>query len=459
MGPRRRQKGLRRQAAPSPWRAHATVAIRAALVVLLAVPIVACSTADFSAKAAIVRVPSHAAQAQVNHAVARAVADGPGTTLVFPAGKFVYKARFTARDGVNVRGAGIWRQGVAGGGGGTWLECRGMDWGSDLTVSKLLIGENAAGVSSTFQPVPRGSSSAGRNTRINGSHHVTFNYVRFKGGSDTGASLIELGNNFGNGRWSGPVCRYDMVDTTFSNCEFERPQATNAVLGRSTALGCILNIWLDCRSGGGRVQDLRFTNCHFGVRNGYHSGVDGYGLGNTVLFQPAPAEHADDGPRPSGRAVDMGFDWSRVEHCFSDVTFTRCLFEYSLWCPMDACDYARSYSLTTRFGGVVGSNPPTTAQAAAIPSAMWFDGLRIAYCYFKGSTSSGIYGTVQSEICRNLEVVDSFSGGGWTVFAGHYGNSVTGTFSNADRPRTSLFRVGWVGSDTSYTRSPFDPTS
>jgi len=58
-----------------------------------------------------------------------------------------------AKDGITVTGAGIWKQSSASGGGGTWLKCKGMSWGSNLTVSKMLIGENVAGVTSCFQPV------------------------------------------------------------------------------------------------------------------------------------------------------------------------------------------------------------------------------------------------------------------------------------------------------------------
>ena len=65
----------------------------------------------------------------------------------------------------------------------------------------------------------------------------------------------------------------------------------------------------------------------------------------------------------------MSFDWSQVDHGFSDNRFEDCLFEYSFWDPMDICDYARSYSLTNHFGGVVGANPPTASQAAAIPDS------------------------------------------------------------------------------------------
>ncbi len=113
-----------------------------------------------------------------------------------------------------------------------------------------------------------------------------------------------------------------------------------------------MNIWWDSRRGGARVHDLAWTRCHFGVKNGYHSGADGNGCGRTILFQPAPAEHAPDGRGPSSGGVGDGtngwlpsFDWSMVDHGASNISFTDCLMEYVNWYPMDVCDYARSFSV------------------------------------------------------------------------------------------------------------------
>jgi len=377
-------------------------------------------------------VPGGATTTTINSCVAKAVAQGAGTTLVFPAGKFSYSGTFVVPDGIDVKGQGIWDQGVGDGSGGTWLQCsRGMTWGSDCSVA-------------------RGSSSAGADTKTNGSHDVVFSFVRFKGGSNDGSPLIELGGNF-NSLWSSSVKRIDMVDTTFNDCELERPQSTNATDG--TSKGAILNIWLDSRAGGGQVHDLHFNRCHFGVKNGYNGGTDGYGMGRCILFQPAPAEHGSDGPRPSGKPDNMGFDWSQVTHGFSNTTFADCLFEYSTWYPMDVCDYARSYSLTTSFGGVVGSNPPTATQAGLIPARMWNVGFDMTRCYFKGSSSS--YHVV-GEIGKDCTVVDC-GGTSVSMHAGSYGNTLSGAFSNSRRPHTVLFTTDWTGTGTSYTASPYDP--
>ena len=307
------------------------------------------------APAGTVAVPSGATQKQIDACLAQAVADGPGTVLELPAGKFPYSGTFVVPDGITVTGQGIWDQGRADGGGGTWLQCtKGMQWGSDCSVNDMLAGMNTPGLTCVFRPVARGSAAAGPDTQANGSHDVAFHFVRFKGGSDTGAALIDLGCNFGSGLWSGAAKTDDMVDTDWYDCEFERPQATNAVLQSNTACGDLLNIWLDCRAGGAQVHDDGWYRCHFGVANGYHSGTDGHGIGQTILFQPAPAEHASDGPRPSSGANLVGdstngwnpsFDWSQVDHGFYNITFQDCLFEYALLAPMDVCDYARSYSV------------------------------------------------------------------------------------------------------------------
>jgi hypothetical protein len=339
----------------------------------------------------------------------------------------------------------------------------------------MLVGLNAAGGTCTFHPVARGSSTAGQDTMANGSHDVTFSFVRFKGGSDGSAGLIDLGCNFGSGLWSGPLHTYDMVDTNWYDCEFERPQGT----------GAILNIWLDCRKGGAQVHDDGWYRCHFGVANGYKSGASGYGIGETVLFQPAPAEHASDGPRPSSGASLVGdstngwnpsFDWSQVDHGFSNMTFQDCLFEYATWVPMDLCDYARSYSvwqgnhsalpatlttaLTPTANSATGWGNPPKAEWTQIPAAMWNIGLAMSGCYAKGS-SPAAHGEI-GEIGKDCTFTGCFCGTG-AVFnqAGSFGNVVTGSFSNAGRPVTAIFPAGsaydWTGTATSYTPSPFDP--
>ena len=228
-------------------------------------------------------MPANATKAQIDACLAKAVATGHGTWVVFPAGKFAYAGAFVVPDYINVSGQGIWDQGSSDGAGGTWLEASsGMRWGSYATVSDLLVGENSA-ATCQFYPVARGSGAAGSFTQAHGSQHDTFDLVRFKGGSDSGAGLLDLGNNFGNGLWSGPVMTCDMIDTNWYDCEFERPQVTNSAAGDG---GAVMNIWLDCRKGGARVFGNGWYRCHFGVKNGYRSGLDGYGVG---ADRPLPA--------------------------------------------------------------------------------------------------------------------------------------------------------------------------
>lgn len=427
----------------------------------------------------VVTVPSNATQAQIDACVAKAVAAGAGTWVVFPAGTFAYSGTFVVPDYINIRGQGIWDQGSAGGSGGTWLQCtRGLRWGSYSTVKDLLVGQNAAGGTCYFSPVPRGSSAAGPFTQAHGSHSCRFDFVRFKGGSDSGTALIDLGNNFGSGLWSGTVRTYDMIDTNWYDCEFERPQG---ISGDAR----IMNIWLDCRVGGAQVYGNGWYRCHFGVKNGYHSGIDGYGIGQTIIFQPAPAEHASDGPRPTSGSNAVGdgtngwnpsFDWAQVDHGFDDHEFTDCLFEYANWYPTDFCDYARSYSvwkgnhsglpgtLTTALSAAANTatgwgNPPQ-AQWTNIPDEMWYTGLSMTRCYHKGSYPTGR--SIVGEIVSGGLFTDCYSGTGSVFnYGGSFGNVVRGTFSNADRPVTTIFPAGsthdWAGATTSYTSSPYDP--
>jgi hypothetical protein len=456
-------------------------AIGALLVAQLAAPPV-CAAYSTTPPIALPRaaktvaVPANATQGQIDACLAEARSRGRGTWLVFPAGKFPYRGRFVVPDFINIAGHGIWNQGRADGGGGTWLQCtQGMSWGSYSTIEELLVGVNGPGVCCTFNPVSRGSSRAGAFTDTRGSQHCRFRYVRFKGGSDGSAGLIDLGGNFGTGLWSGPIHKCDMVDTNWYDCEFERPQGS----------GSILNIWLDCRRGGAQVHNDGWYRCHFGVKNGYHTGVAGYGIGSTAIFQPAPAEHASDGPRPAGGANLVGdstngwnpkFRWSQVNHGFSNITFRECLFEYATWVPMDVCDYARSYSIWqgnhSRLPGTLATALSASANLAAgwgnppqrnwrrIPDQMWTRGLTMVDCYSKGSTPNAH--SLVGEIGKDCRFIDCSCGTGLPFsMAGRYGNVVSGSFSGTDHPVSALFPAtfarDWTGGPTSYTLSPFDP--
>ena len=294
----------------------------------------------------VVNVPSSASKSQIDACMAQARADGPGTSVVFPAGRFAYAGTLVVPDYINLSGQGIWDQGVADGAGGTWLQCP-IKWGSYSTISKLLLGFNSAGQACTFTPCPAGSSACGSYTQAHGSTGCTFSLVRFKGGADAGANLFYTAN-YGVG-WStatDPVKRDSLIDTTFEDCEFERPQATNSVgvtsMFKGGNPGSIMCLWIDSRAGGGDITGNRWIRCHFGVKNGYHSGVDGYGIGTTFLIQPGPdgpgktSDPADNGDSYSSaptRAANWNpdFDWNQITHTASDNSFVDCLFEYACW--------------------------------------------------------------------------------------------------------------------------------
>ena len=348
---------------------------------------------------------------------------------------------------------------------GTWLQMA-LRWGSWCRVENVLAGFNVAGASCNHLPCARGASNCGTETQTNGSHDNVFTLVRLKGGSDSGANLIDLGGNYGSGLWSGQVRTDDMIDTNWYDCEFERPQLTNAAYNTTSAFGRALNIWFDSRAGGGQFHDNAWNRCHFGVANGYHTGIDGYGIGQTILFQPAPAEHASDGPRPTGGSNNTNFDWSQVDHGFYDNRFVDCLFEYSFWCPLDVCDYARSFSMTHYFDGsgnvvgspgAVGSNPPTTAQAANIPAPCWNQNFSITRGYFKGNYPTTTY-NLDFEFGENCILTNCYlpSGTPTDFVSGRYGDILTGTFPGG-YPTSPIFNTNWTGSGVSYTPSPYDP--
>ncbi|MFA4964895.1 MAG: discoidin domain-containing protein, partial [Thermoleophilia bacterium] len=415
---------------------------------------------------ASVNVPVNATKAQIDASVAQAVTKGPGTWVVFPSGVFEYAGTFVVPDDINIRGRGIWDQGAADGAGGTWLRSSsGMSWGSHSTIEYLLVGRNQAGSTCRFRPIPRGSSAAGAFTNANGSQGCTFNFVRFKGGSDSGADLLTTADNYSRGWAISSVKKWDLINTTWNDCEFERPQVTNAVAG--TTLGTIVNLWVDVRRGGGRVEGLTFRRCHFGVKNGYNTGIDGYGSGRVLLFQPAPT--GDDGPTIGGGSVvtpenwNASFDWSQFDHGLRNILFEDCLFEYALWYPMDVCDFARPYSLWQAIdagyldgGAAQGWGNPPGAHWVDIPSAVWTDNFDLTRSYFKGSYPTGH--SVVFEVARNADVVDSYIGtNGFGNHPGKYGCTQSGAFSNTKRSRTALFPTDWSGAQISYTPSPFDP--
>jgi hypothetical protein len=434
-----------------------------------------------------VSVPVDAGQSQIDAAMAQARADGPGTWVVFPAGKFTYAGTLIIPDRINLTGQGIWDQGAAGGGGGggTWLQCP-VEWGSYSAVSRVLLGFNAAGEGCTFTPCAKDDPACGPYTQAHGSTGCTFSQVRFKGGSDTGASVLDT-QNWGVG-WStasDPLKKHFLVDTTFTDCEFERPQAANSV-GVSGSFpggdpGSCLNLWYDCRPGGAQITGNRWIRCHFGVKNGYHSGTDGYGVGTTILCQGAPSTHSTSDPANEGPNIDGGstitsanwnprFDWSQVDHCATDNTFVDCLFEYATWYPMDLCDAARSYSMWQGVKSYLAQNPggtstdgnaaagwgnPPGSQWVNIPERMWLRHWDMTRCYQKGSTP--IAHSVVAEITSDCTMENCYCGTGSVEgYAGKYGNVATDTFPGG-HPTSPIFTTNWSGATTSYTPSPFDP--
>ena len=434
-----------------------------------------------------VAVPSNAGTSQIDACIAQARADGPGTWVVFPAGKFAYSGTLVVPDRINLTGQGVWDQGAADGGGGTWLQCP-IKWGSYSTIAKLLLGFNTSQKTCTFTPCAMGDPACGTYTQAHGSTGCTFSQIRFKGGSDEGGSVVSLASNWGKG-WStatNPLKKRSLIDTTFIDCEFERPQAANSVRVNSTFAGgnpgdC-MELWYDCRAGGAQISGNRWIRCHFGVKNGYHTGLDGYGVGTTILVQGSPDDpasstiNANSGYTTTGGSVvtnanwNPKFDWSQVDHSPTDNTFQDCLFEYATWYPMDLCDSARSYSmwqgiqdyLAAHLGGTctdgnkaAGWGNPPGSQWVNIPDRIWLDSWNMTGCYQKGSypNNHGVVG----EVVRNSHMTNSYCGTG-QVFnqAGSFGNTATGSFPGG-HPTSPIFTVDWSGAATSYTPSPYDP--
>ena len=468
--------------------------------------------------AARILVPTNAGKSQIDACMAAARADGPGTWVVFPAGKFAYAGTLVVPDYINLTGQGIWDQGTADGNGGTWLQCP-IEWGSYSTVEKILLGFNAAGKTCTFSPCPKDNSACGTYTQAHGSTGCTFSQVRFKGGSDTGASLISVFNNgIAQSVAHDPLKLDFMIDTTFTDCEFERPQALNSVNVTSAFPGgnpgLTLMLWVDTRPGGAQIANDSWIRCHFGVENGYHTGIDGYGTGTGILVQGGPeGSAASDQTLTPPNAADLGCelgyqpggknnfknggsnvvyqhdyttttnpytnmwnpscDWSDAsgDHYAHDLYFKDCLFEYSCWYPMDLCDGMRTYSMwhgikqwiadgnsaTDCLDGYAASgwgNPPGT-KWTTISSREELRNFNMTGCYLKGSYPKGH--SINGEICAYCNFIDCVNGSGG-VFdqGGRYGNVVSGSFPGG-HPVSPIFTSDWTGATTSYTPSPHDP--
>jgi hypothetical protein len=308
--------------------------------------------------------------------------------------------------------------------------------------------------------------------------------------------------------WStatNPLDRSWLVDTTFTDCEFERPQALNSYGVSDTfkhgAPGITLALWVDTRPGGNQVYGDSFIRCHFGCKNGYHNGVDGYGIGETIVCQDGPSSIAANSPTAntgpnlgSGSQVtyqtpasyaanpvnggktqwNPNFDWSQVDHSCHDISFVDCLFEYSNWAPIDVCDIARPYSMWHGIqawlaagksdsncidgNAAAGYGNPPGAKWTTFPSGVFAERWNMTGCYMKGSIAIwGYVGPNQGEIAANGTYSNCFNGTG-SVFNhnGICGNVVTGTFSGG-HPAGPIFTIDWSGTATAYTPSPYDP--
>jgi len=404
----------------------------------------------------------------LDHINAAMTTAGAGGTVWFPAGKYAMSSMLTVYDYVSLCGAGIWTQSIGGGDGGVWLYPTGgseVHFGSHSRIERMLIGRNTAGQECSFRPNKRGDSTAGAHTNTYGCHDNVFSFVRFKGGSDGGKQLLYVNNTGSNRDWGGTIQTWDFYGITFDDCEFERPMTA------STGDGESVRIWCDVRSGGSQIHHLAWNRCHFGCKNGYGAGTSEYGVGRTLIFQNGPDGDGTGGPCTGGGSeihydVDNpSFDWGLVDHNFHDVSFTDCLFEHSLWYPFNPCDESRLYStwqscqLYNYTGGLdstYGWGNDIGTQWVNIPTRIWADNFSFTRCYAKGSSS---YNS-ESEFARNLDVIDSYhypSDAGWGPHRALYGNSVTGSFSNASRPTTANFDRDWSGSTTTYTGSPNDP--
>jgi hypothetical protein len=232
-----------------------------------------------------------------------------------------------------------------------------------------------------------------------GASRTTIRWCRFR---VPGSSVVfDLGD--WTQQWSDPVVRRrcHVHDITFARCEFEH-SADDADL---------VSIWWDSRAGGGKVYDIQWIRCTFGVKdatgdyNGHRTGL---------IIQPSPPEHASDGPRPDdwADAANEAFDWSQVTHgagmaiAGADFGFRLIGCRFVGDCDFvsaNPCDYIRSWMLTT-YPWYYSQAPHfstngTPAERAAAPLACTLKGVTVTDCWFGDD--------FRPEICRRLTVTDS----------------------------------------------------
>ena len=383
-----------------------------------------------------------------------------GDTIVFGAGIYPLPNNFVFLEGRTYTGQGIYAQN--GGASGTWLKGTGnIEWGANVAINQMLIGD----VGASFRPYPRGltAKAAGAETYANGAHDCTFNFVRYKGG---GSNLFP-GNPPTS--WSGTLQKYDMVDHTWIDCEFECSTVSQYA---------IFSLWFDCRAGGSQLHDLTWDRCHIGVKNA----AGKTGVGSCILIQPGPSEGetgANNGPFTDGSdggtlsALNANFDWNKIDHGSYNLLFNDCLLEAPMtvfpggtkYVSINPCDYARVYStwhgckeyLSLHPGGTAytdaigqsygwGNPIGTIGNWASIPDRCWAKNVSLTRCYSKG-------GSARYELGKNC--VSANCSGINVSHSGSYGNATSGSFSEANRPHTALFPTDWT--TAGYRPSPYDP--
>ena len=147
-------------------------------------------------------------------------------------------------------------------------------------------------------------------------------------------------------------------------------------------------------SGGGNIYNLTWDHDTFGAKNS--SGQ--YGQGRMgLLIQPAPAEHADDGPRPESPSdiVDTNFDWGQVTHGSGQAAIggssgygfrlldSNFVGPSGFYASFDLCDYIRSWVITVN--NLSFSPTLTKAQQDTAPDKVSTKGFDVENDWFSTS--------------------------------------------------------------------------
>jgi len=288
----------------------------------------------------------------IDSAVSAARSRGAGTTVYFPSGSYTH-GTMSWPSGIDLRGDGIGRSRLN----------FALSFGSDSRIEDVTLG----GTQSTAFSF------------ANGAHDSVFEDVRFRGRGSSIWSATDFTSS-----WSDRVVNEDadFHDMMFNRAEFEY----------SNANADLWSIWWDSRAGGGRVYDITWQDCTFGVRNS----AGAYGLGRVgFIMQPSPPEHAASGPRPGAAitgSTDYDFDWSRVTHGAglaadpgADYGFrlVRCRFVGRAgFVAFNACDYLRAWAMTTFRVPTESPGDVTQTMRDRAPDRMTSKGWYVADCWF-----------------------------------------------------------------------------